>query len=216
MAMVEAEGAFGKVLEGMVGEENELGYSSFGYGIDRLELLGYCVHGRTVSDDITGRFAISAAPQLVAGAVSDGAPVGGVLGNSDARRQWVSMFAIHSPDDLSAVRQEHSRYDSGCDFQCMPISESPTTSLSTDMVSQCPGGIWVWNYVRREDVAISCARRQGLPATALHPLVDCYVIRQELMRYHSGYDFARLPNSESPTIVLSPETFLECPGGISV
>ena len=40
VAMVEAEGAFGKVLEGMVGEENELGYSSFGYGIDRLELLG--------------------------------------------------------------------------------------------------------------------------------------------------------------------------------
>jgi hypothetical protein len=58
--------------------------------------------------------------------------------------------------------------------------------------------------------------RQWLPATALLPLVDGYVVRQELVRYHSGYEFERLPNSESPTIVLSPETLLECPGGISV
>jgi len=50
----------------------------------------------------------------------------------------------------------------------------------------------------------------------LHPLVGCYVIRQVLVRYHSGYDFARLLNSEPPTILLSPGTFLGCPGGISV
>ena len=98
----------------------------------------------------------------------------------------------------------------------MPISESPTTSFPTDMFPQCPGGIWVWGYARREDEAISCARRQWLPVSALHPLVGCYVIRQVLVRYHSGYDFARLLNSEPPTILLSPGTFLGCPGGISV
>ena len=129
----------------------------------------------------------------------------------DTRRQWVPMFAIHSPGDLSVVRQEISRYDSGCDFQRMPISESPTTSFLTDMFLQCPDSIWVWGYARREDGAISCARRQWLPVIALHPLVGCYVIRQVLVRYHSGYDFARLLNSEPPTILLTPGTFLGCP-----
>ena len=98
----------------------------------------------------------------------------------------------------------------------MPISEPPTTSFLTDVLHQCPGGIWVRGYARREDEAISCARQQWLPATTLHPLVGGYVIRQVLVRYHSGYDLARLPNSEPPTTLLSPETLLGCPSGISV
>ena len=54
--------------------------------------------------------------------------------------------------------------------------------------------------------------RQWLPATALLPLVDCYVVRQELVRYHSGYDLERVPNSESPTIVRSLMAMVEAEG----
>ena len=57
--------------------------SSVDFDVDRLALPCSCPHGLIVSDDITGRLAISAAPQLVSGVVSDGIPVGGVFGNAD-------------------------------------------------------------------------------------------------------------------------------------
>ena len=126
VAMAKAEGGSGKVLAGTVGERNDLGYSSLGYDIDRLELPGYRVDGRVVSVDITGRLATEAAMLLVSGADSDDTPVGGGLGYSDARRQGSLMVAITSPDDLDVDRKERSRYDARCDLQGMPTSESPT------------------------------------------------------------------------------------------
>ena len=135
VAMAKPEGGSGKVLAGTVGERNELGYSSLGYDIDRLELPGYRVDDRVVSVDITGRLATAAAMLLVSGADSDDTPVGGGLGYSDARRQGSLMVAITSPDDLDVDRKERSRYDVRCDLQGMPTSESPTMPAAPQSVS---------------------------------------------------------------------------------
>ena len=52
----------------------------------------------------------------------------------ETRRQWVSMFAASSPEDLNVVRQELSRYGSGCDFQRMSTFESPTIAAAPQLV----------------------------------------------------------------------------------
>ena len=123
------------MLAGTVGERNDLGCSSLGYDIDRLELPGYRVDDRVVSVDITGRLATEAAMLLVSGADSDDTPVGGGLGYSDARRQGSLMVAITSPDDLDVDRKERSRHDVRCDLQGMPTSESPTMPAAPQSVS---------------------------------------------------------------------------------
>ena len=181
--------------------------SSVDIDVDRLALLCSCVHGLIVSDDITGRLASAAAPQFV-----PGVPVGGVFGNSDARRQWVSMSATLSPDDLSVVRQEISRYDSGCDFQRMPTSESPTVSADPRRVlGDTSDNLPVGGVLANPDV-----RRQWASKFATLSPLELSVVRQELIRYDSGCDFRCLSNSELPTSIPSPETLFGCPGGILV
>ena len=136
MAMAEAEGAFGKMLEGTRRQWVVIfaTFSPDDLNVVRQELSRYgsgCDFQRMPTLESP---TIAAAPQLVLGDSSDDLPVGGGLANSDARRQWVSMSATLSPDDLSVVRQEISRYDSGCDFQRMPTSESPTVSAAPRLV----------------------------------------------------------------------------------
>ena len=170
VAMVKAEGAFGKVLAGTVGEANELGYSSLGYDIDRLELLGYRVDGRVVSVDVTDRLATSTAMLLASGAASDDTPVGGGLGDSDARRQGAWMVAITSPDDLDVVRQELSRYDACCDFQGTPTSESPTMSAAPQSVSgDGSGGVPVGGVLSPDGAPMPHSHETHLYAAASRP-----------------------------------------------
>ena len=68
-----------------------------------------------------------------------------MLGGNCAPRQLVQTTAIHSPADFCAVRKVQTRCDSGCKFERVPSSESLKVFFTTDLVSQCPGGISVWN-----------------------------------------------------------------------
>ena len=75
----------------------------------------------------------------------------GALGKmfEQTRRQWARMFATFSPEDLSGIRQQSSRYDWGCVFRRMPTSESPTVSAAPHMEAVTAivgwgggGGLW--------------------------------------------------------------------------
>ena len=79
------------------------------------------------------------------------------------------------------------------------------------MVSQCPGGISVWNGGK----VLSGARRQRLAMFAIHSLGDLCTVRQEQGRYDSGCYFARVPKQESSTVLVPTDIDGECPGGIS-
>ena len=150
MARSEPEGAFGKMLEG-TRRQWALLFATFSpedLSIIRQELSRYhwgCDFQRMPTSESP---TVSAASQPVLGGSSVGLPTGGVLANPDVRRQWASTFATLSPVELSVVRQELIRYDSGCDFRCLSKSELPT---SIPALFGCPGGILVWNGEDRLD-----------------------------------------------------------------
>ena len=170
VAVVKAEAVSGKELAGAVEGVNELGYSSLGSDIDRLELLGYRVDDRVVGGDITDRLATSAAMLSVYGAASDDFVSGGGPGYSDARRRGAWMVAKTSPDALDVVRQVRSRYDTCCDFQGMPTAESLMTSAAPQPVSgDGPGGVPVGEVLSPDGAPMPHSHETHLSAAASRP-----------------------------------------------